>query len=196
MATKRSLPTPRNEGMTNIISATLQLLKTHSPQDITLRDVAAVSGHAPRLIIEWFGGKGGLYAAVFTEIFTDLIESGELFAADVPTRKDVKIAFQLFNYMLLHHPDFVEEARSSLVMDVVMNQIVNVLGKTPEEAAVATRRLVVATLGIAIFQEFFGMSDDEAIKMVQDEFKSTTGMNMPAHPVAVNDLADPARDRQ
>lgn len=181
--------------MANIISSTLRLLETQSPQDITLRDVAAESGHGPRLIIEWFGGKGGLYAAVFSEIFANLIKSGELFAADVPTRKDVKIAFQMMNYMVIHHPDFVNDARDRAVTDLMRERLVNNLGKTPEEAAVATRRLVVTMIGIALFQDFIGMPNDEAIKMVQDEFRSSTGLELPAHPVSVNKVSDTHRKR-
>ena len=178
---KRSQPTPRNEGMANIIAATLRLLKTRQPQDITLRDVAIESGHGHRLIVEWFGGKGGLYAAVFNEIFGPLRETGQLYAADVPTRSDVKTAMALVNYMRMTSPDELIGIRQNWVSEDIQNRVTTFRGKTRDQASLAVKRLAVLAFGISLWGDFFGLSDEEAIKMMQDEFRASLGLDMPAH---------------
>lgn len=167
--------------MANIVAATVRLLETHNPQDITLRDVAQESGHGHRLIVEWFGGKGGLFAAVFNEIFQGLTESGGLFSADVPTRPEVRTAFKLFNFMQMHHREFVESVRSRVVVDTVCNRIRTVLGLSEERADLVARRIAVLSIGIALFGDFFELTEEEAILLMQDEFRTMTGLTLPAH---------------
>ena len=169
--------------MANIVAATIRLLETKSPKDVTLRDVALESGHGPRLIIEWFGGKGGLYSAVFEKIFKDLTESGELFYADVAIRNETKIAFQVFNYMQINHPDVVESMRKDfLVARAVKERLQTVRGLSEKQADLTARRLAVLSLGVGLFREFVDLSDDEVVKMMQDEFKATTGFTFPDNP--------------
>lgn len=187
MATSRAHPTPRNEGMANIVSATIRLLETRTPQDVTLRDVAHESGHGHRLIVKWFGGKGGLFAAVVNETFEKLSASGELFYADLPLRRDVRIVFQVFNYMQIHHPEFVRQARTRLPLSTAEQRLTTNLGIPPERARIVIHRLSLQLLGIALFREFFELSDDEVIRMMQDEFRTTTGFELADNPNRIRD---------
>ena len=179
MAAKRSQPTHRDEGKANVIAATLRLLDTTAPKDITLRDIARESGHGNRLIIEWFGGKGGLFGAVFERIFAELRESGQLFAADIPVRDETKKVFGLFSYMKLMHPEETAQLRSGLIDTAVRERMQNALGMSAEQADLAVRRLSVVTLGAAVFADFFGLSGDEVIRLMQDEFRTSTGAELP-----------------
>ena len=182
VARQRSLPTPRTEGMKNVLEATLRLLETTNPKDVTLRDVARESGHGPRLIIEWFGGKGGLFAAVFEKVFRDLTETGALFFADVATRTEVRVAFQVFNYMQLNHRDLVLSLRDRVVINRLQERLRANLGLSEEAASLTARRLAVLVVGTAVFRDYFDLDDDEVIAMIQDEFRATTGMTLPVNP--------------
>jgi AcrR family transcriptional regulator len=182
VAKSRALPTPRNEGMANIVAATIRLLETTSPKDVTLRDVARESGHGHRLIVEWFGGKGGLFAAVVNETFKTLTSSGEIFFADLALRKEVRIVFEVFNYMQMHHPDFVKEARSTLALNAFRDLLINNTGLSPDKARLAASRLALLLLGIVLFREHFTVSDDEVIQMLRDEFTTTTGLDFMDNP--------------
>lgn len=179
---KRSLPTPRAEGMTNIIQATLRLLESNDPGDITLRDVARESGHGPRLIIEWFGGKGGLFAAVCEKIFADLASSGELFYSDVALRPEVVTAFRVFNHMQVNHPEVVVAVRSGAVLETVKNRLQENQGRSADEALRIARRISVLTLGLALFREYVGLSEEDAVQMYKDEFLASTGILLPDNP--------------
>ena len=182
MAAKRELPTPRSEGMSNIVAATIRLLEDRGPGDITLRDVARESGHGHRLIVEWFGGKGGLFDAVFRKIFNDLMQTGTLFYADVPIRIEVRRAFELFNYMHVHHRDFIESTRDDFVVKAIKERLQGGLGLGEKEASLAANRLSILVLGISLFRDFFALSDDEAVTMMQDEFRASTGFDLADNP--------------
>ncbi|MEN9805477.1 MAG: hypothetical protein RIS41_2324 [Actinomycetota bacterium] len=171
--------------MRNVLDATLRLLETHSPKDVTLRDVARESGHGPRLIIEWFGGKGGLYGAVFKKVFSDIIESGDLFFADFGIRRDVGIAFQVLNYMQLNHRDEVLALRDELLIKTASERMERILGLPPDAALLAARRVTVVALGVGLFREYAGLSDDEAVALTQDVFRASTGREFPDNPKRV-----------
>ena len=168
--------------MKNVLEATLRLLETTNPKDVTLRDVARESGHGPRLIIEWFGGKGGLFAAVFEMVFRDITRSGELFYSDVAIRDDVRAAFQIFNYMQLNHRDLVLSLRDGAVFRTVQERLQSNLGLSEDKARLAARRLGVQVLGLSLFRDYFDLSDDEAIAMFKDEFRATTGVTLADNP--------------
>jgi AcrR family transcriptional regulator len=167
--------------MANIVAATIRLLQTKSPQDLTLKDIAEESGHGNRLIVEWFGGKGGLFVAVFQEIFQNLLETGDLFAADVPVRHEVRGAFRLFNYMFTNHPEVIASNREGLVFAGALERLQSRAALSEEEATRILRRLTVLILGISLFGELFQLEDDEAIRMMQDEFRLSAGYELPAH---------------
>lgn len=168
--------------MANIIAATIRLLENTPPQDITLREVARESGHGHRLIVEWFGGKSQLFAAVVNETLKKLTSSGDLFYADVPLRKDIRIVFQLFNYSQMHNPAFVKEVRSPLAINTLIDRIQQISDVSPDQARKAASRLALQTLGIALFREYFDLTDDEIVEMMQDEIGMTTGITLPDNP--------------
>lgn len=168
--------------MTNIVSATIRLLETRSPQDITLREVAEASGHGHRLIVEWFGSKGDLFTAVFNQVFEDLVSEGLFFYADIPTRPEVRKVFQLFDYMRVQHPDFIKGVQSGRFVEVVKDRLKTNLGVPAEQASSAARRLSVLVIGISLFSELFDVSDEEAVAMMQNEFKASTGFDLSDNP--------------
>ena len=168
--------------MTNIVSATIRLLETKSPQDITLREVAEESGHGHRLIVEWFGSKGDLFTAVFNQVFENLVKEGLFFYADIPTRPEVRKVFQLFDYMRVQHPDFIKDVQSGRFVEIIQERIKTNLGVPPAQASTAARRLSVLVIGISLFAELLEVSNEEAVAMMQDEFKATTGFDLSDNP--------------
>lgn len=168
--------------MKNVLEATLRLLETTNPKDLTLRDVARESGHGPRLIIEWFGGKGGLFAAVCIRTFEDLAATGNLFFSDIATRPELRAAVRVFNYLQVNHPEFVEQVRTDFLHDIIADRLVNVRGFSKERASVAARRVLAHTMGLAIAADFHRLSDDVVIEMTQAEAMSSMGFELSHNP--------------
>lgn len=182
MAPTRALPTPRAEGMSNIIAATIRLLEVKGPHEVTLRDVAKESGHGHRLISEWFGGKGGLYAAVVMKTFENLVSTGELFYSDIAVRPEVRAAVRVFNYMQMHHREFVEGARTTFLRDAFRARLMELRGLSEAEADLGTRRIFSLTMGLATFAQFQQLTDEEVIQMTKDEVKSSMGFDLSDNP--------------
>ncbi len=168
--------------MKNVLEATIRLLKTTEPKDVTLRDVARESGHGPRLIIEWFGGKGGLFAAVCIRTFEDLAATGNLFFSDIATRPELRAAVRVFNYMQVNHPAFVEQVRTDFLHDIIADRLMVVRGFSKERASVAARRILAHTMGLAIAADFHRLSDDVVIEMTQAEAMSAMGFELSDNP--------------
>jgi AcrR family transcriptional regulator len=164
MRTRRS-PTPREEGMANIVAATLEILDTTPPQDVTIRQVAEKSGHHHRLIVEWFGGKNELFAIAFETIFRRLIETGELYGDRIASRADVKKGFLLFNYGQMHDPEFTRRARTGFVVSEMERHIASQRNLSPEQAKLAARQLAIYTLGRSLFAPFFDLTEDDLTKI-------------------------------
>ena len=168
--------------MANIVDATMRLLKTTSPADITLRDIARESGHGHRLIVEWFGGKGGLFAAVVTKVFEELAATGNLFYSDIATRPEVRAAVRMQNYMQVLHPEFIEQVRSNFVGEVLKERLRTLRGLSGEQADIAIRRILAHTMGLAIMAEFHNLPDDVVIQMTKAEIKASMGFDLPDNP--------------
>ena len=64
--------TPRDVGMANMVAAARALLDDRPPEEITVRDIAAASGHHHRFVQAWFGGKVGLFRTVFDQMVDEL----------------------------------------------------------------------------------------------------------------------------
>jgi AcrR family transcriptional regulator len=168
--------------MNNIVMATIRLLKTTRPAEITLRDIARESGHGHRLIVEWFGGKGGLYGAVVAKIFEDLAATGDLFYSDVATRPELRAAVRVFNYMQELHPEVVAAARTTFVSEVLRERLQTLRGFSEEQADMAVRRIQAHTMGLAIMAEFHRLPDDVVIEMTKAEIRSSMGFDLPDNP--------------
>lgn len=165
--------------MANIVAATIELLKTKGPQDITLREIANESGHHHRMIVEWFGGKGGLFNAVAVEVFAKLIESGEIFTLDVALRDEVRLVFDIFNYMQMHHTEIVKQFQSGFVVNTIEQRLVDFQGWDRAEASFLAKRFAVQTIGLVLFREFFGISDEEAQRIIAEEFVRVSRLHPP-----------------
>ena len=69
--TRRSPVRPRRSRATAealLVSVAVDLLNTRDPDDITVREIAALAHVNTRFIGEWFGGKVGLFAAAHRSI--------------------------------------------------------------------------------------------------------------------------------
>lgn len=172
--------------MKNVLEATLRLLGTTNPKDVTLRDVARESGHGPRLIIEWFGGKGGLFAAVCIRTFEDLATTGDLFYSDIATRPELRAVVRVFNYMQVNYPEFVAQVRTDFLHDIIVERLMAVRGFSKERASIAARRMLAHTMGLAIAAEFHGLPDDVVIQMTQAEAMSSMGFEFSDNPNRVS----------
>jgi hypothetical protein len=76
----------------------------------------------------------------------------------------------------------VVAVRSGAVLEIVKKRLQESQGLSEVEALRIARRVSVLTVGLALFREFVGLSEDDAVQMYKDEFLASTGILLPDNP--------------
>jgi AcrR family transcriptional regulator len=111
----------REEGMQLLFDAAQKLLATNDPDDISIRDIAAIANVHHRFIAEWFGGKVGLFRAIHasqTLQISGLIAGSTTFGdRDNSTLRAVRREISLVNWLIVNGSKFddVRDAFPSLI---------------------------------------------------------------------------------
>ena len=135
-----------------MVDATIRLLQERSPEQITVRDVAEESGHHHRFVQAWFGGKVGLFRAVFdrmTEASAERIRSQAPLAQ--PFGPDVRIAVALMNWIVAAEPGSLDGPRPTPIIDEVAETYRRQFGLDGEVARLMALRMVGASIAAMLF---------------------------------------------
>ena len=145
--------TPRDVAMRAMVAATVELMLERSPDQITVREVAARSGHHHRFVSAWFGGKAGLFRAAFDTMATDISESLVLTApppGTVPTPAAVRLV-HLMNWLATHDAEAFDVERPTPLIDRIAGQYTERFGQDPEEARLSAQRLLASVVALTLF---------------------------------------------
>jgi len=167
--------TPRVQGMEHMLTATIRLLEERDPERITVRDVAAASGHHHRFVQAWFGGKVGLFRAAFERINHDAAERIRYsFIADGGFEKDVVASARLMNWLVAAQPGALDGPRPTPIMDVVVAQYQNRYGLDHDTARLMALRLVGAAIAAMLFGGPLGLVPDDLPELAHLEVELAT----------------------
>jgi AcrR family transcriptional regulator len=160
--------TPRDEGVENMLAATVALLAERRPEDITVRDVAEASGHHHRFVQAWFGGKVGLFRAAFDRMSatTATAITTQLGGDAAQTPQGVALA-RLLNWLIAADPDALSGDRPTPVIDRVTEVYVRDLDLDPEVARLLAARAVGATLSYLLFSDVLGIGPEDFPRIAQ-----------------------------
>jgi AcrR family transcriptional regulator len=160
--------TPRDEGMENMLAATVDLLAERRPEDITVRDVAEASGHHHRFVQAWFGGKVGLFRAAFDRMSatTAAAITTQLGGDAARTTQAIALA-RLLNWLIAADPDSLRGDRPTPVIDRVTEIYVRDLALDPEIARLLAARAVGATVSYLLFSDILGIDADDVPRIAQ-----------------------------
>jgi AcrR family transcriptional regulator len=162
--------TPRDQGMENMVAATVALLEERHPDQVTVRDVAAASGHHHRFVQAWFGGKVGLFRAAFDRINGDAAE--RIRASFVSKRgfeKDVLVSARLMNWLVAAEPGALDGPRPTPIIDAVVEQYQIRYGLDRATAGLMGRRLVGAAIAALLFAGPLGLEPDDVPALAELE---------------------------
>jgi AcrR family transcriptional regulator len=160
--------TPRDEGVENMLAATVELLAERRPEDITVRDVAEASGHHHRFVQAWFGGKVGLFRAAFDRMSatTAAAITTQLGGDAVRTPQAIALA-RLINWLIAADPEALSGDRPTPVIDRVTEIYVRDLDLEPGTARLLAARTVGATLSYLLFSDVLGIGPDDVPRIAQ-----------------------------
>jgi hypothetical protein len=125
----------REEGMQLLFDAAQKLLATNSPEDISIRDIAAIANVHHRFIAEWFGGKVGLFRAIHTaqtlQIGGLIVGSTTFGDRDGTTLKTIRREIGLVSWLIVNGSKFddvrdafpsLNEAQNFLVKNYLISE--------------------------------------------------------------------------
>ena len=125
----------REEGMQLLFDAAQKLLATNGPEDISIRDIAAIANVHHRFIAEWFGGKVGLFRAIHTaqtlQISGLIVGSTTFGDRDGSTLKTIRREIGLVSWLIVNGSKFddvrdafpsLNEAQNFLVKNYLISE--------------------------------------------------------------------------
>ena len=125
----------REEGMQLLFDAAQKLLATNGPEDISIRDIAAIANVHHRFIAEWFGGKVGLFRAIHTaqtlQIGGLIVGSTTFGDRDGSTLKTIRREIGLVSWLIVNGSKFddvrdafpsLNEAQNFLVKNYLISE--------------------------------------------------------------------------
>lgn len=153
--------TPRDEGVENMLVATVELLNEQRPEDVTVRDVAARSGHHHRFVQAWFGGKVGLFRAAFDRMSASMAtEVSEDLRGDALNERALALA-RLLNWLIAADPDSMRGSRDTPLIDRVTQIYEDDLGLDHRIARPLAARAIGASISFLLFADVLGLDEQD-----------------------------------
>jgi AcrR family transcriptional regulator len=160
--------TTRAVGRANMIAAARGLLAERGPEEITVREIADRSGHHHRFVQAWFGGKVGLFRAVFDQLAAEMAERAPNTLGAQGFAPDTRLAAHLMNWLVATDPASLAEERPTPVLDNIV-QVYLALGLETELAWRMARRLMATAMGMILFGDALGVAEDDIAGFVELE---------------------------
>jgi AcrR family transcriptional regulator len=146
----------REEGMQLLFDAAQKLLATNRPEDISIRDIAAIANVHHRFIAEWFGGKVGLFRAIHasqTLQISGLIAGSTTFGdLDNSTLRAVRREISLVNWLIVNGSKFADVRDAFPSLNEVQNFLVKNYLISEEEAKKSSEIIGAIVVADAILQ--------------------------------------------
>ena len=149
-----------------MIDATIELLHEQPIDRITVRDVAERAGHHHRFVAAWFGGKAGLFRAVFDHLIRSLPPAGEAVTESGDLHPDVELIVHLLNWLVANDPDGFADRTETPLIDGMAAMYAD-LGLEPDEARLFAQVLIAAGAGLVLFRDVLDVEDGGLRRMYE-----------------------------
>lgn len=179
-----SRPTPRaprvppDEARQRLITATIELLRTRDPINVTVRDITAAAGLNMVHITRYFGSRAELLFAVSEELNHRLIARARQEVADAPIRilDFEEINMRLRVVMALRSEGFdmtrFQDAERRIFAEFAQF-LERVRGLSPSVAEIHSVKILLIIQAMNLMREANGLSDDDIAKMISLVFDET-----------------------
>lgn len=144
--------------MANMVAATRDLLGERSAELITIRDVAEASGHHHRFVQAWFGGKVGLFRAVFDQLVDEISVDRSTLLERTSLQPRTRTLIQLLNWLVATEPEQFDSGRATPLVDRFTESYAE-LGFDAPTARLLAVRLVATTMSLVLFEGVLGVTD-------------------------------------
>jgi AcrR family transcriptional regulator len=156
-----------------IMESAMQLLLTHRPEELTIRQITASAGLHHRYIPDYFGGKAELLAAIYGQVAQEAADAVTFpFAAGGIDPNIIRMA-RLAVWLSANHPDGVPSTERPLrkkILPLLREQF----GLDEDVADLIFERLIASVLVLAAFPDVLGPDPIDVKKHVELEVSLLT----------------------
>ncbi len=161
--------TSREQGRRNLIDATISLLSTQSPDEITVRQIAEASGHHHRMVQAWFGGKILLFLAVHEQLNEEIAQQLEPPLGRAGVAEQVRKTTVLMNWLIAADPTVFERRPDTPIIDQIASIYESGYGLDPRDARMMALRAVAGSITATLFPGPLGISEQDISELVAFE---------------------------
>jgi AcrR family transcriptional regulator len=141
----------RTETMNLLRAATLELLETINPNDLTIRDIADRAGVYHRYVPDYFGGKAELLADVYPTVQAQAAEGISPLDGDTLRPEIIRLAH--LAVWLSQHRDGGVPTENRAIMKQLKSTFTTGLGLDDTTSALLAQRLMAGVITIAAFPD-------------------------------------------
>ena len=127
-------------GSDKIIEATLSLLRSRTPEELTVVEIASAANVDPALVRYYFGTKKGILRAVAISLLDDIQERSRLMLAEQgPLRDRIRTRLRLLIESLQRNPRFLQLVLKEIYSDEEGGQAVGDLSNVANRGLALTQ---------------------------------------------------------
>jgi AcrR family transcriptional regulator len=154
---RRRARSSRDEGRTNLLRATLELLEQRDPDEITVRDIAQRAGHHHRFVQDWFGGKAGLYLAALNETAGEIAEAIAFRPPGAQPIPAITRGVKLMTWLAANDPERISGERMRPVISRMAAFYHDRFGVEPDDALLLAKHTALVITAYVMFKDAFGV---------------------------------------
>jgi AcrR family transcriptional regulator len=147
--------------MAKILDATVELLRTTPPDRVGVRDIAELSGHNQRFVVQWFGSKVELFRQAFLRLIDEFRATGQVLTRRSEPQPELVVLVRLMNWLVAHdavlYPDTDERPLLDLMTSVYRRQF----DLDEQVSRLLAQRLVAGLVSTILFGDLPRMTPED-----------------------------------
>lgn len=152
---KPRLRRTREEGKQLLLEAAQKLLLTATPDEISIREIGVLAGVNHRFVVEWFGGKVGLFRAVHdsqTDKISELVKTTRLAEQGGTILESIRNEIVLVVWLITNGSHFEDSADAFPSMETLKNLFVQIFSLSEEDAEKSAHAIGAIVVADAILR--------------------------------------------
>ena len=145
----------RKEGEQLLLEAAQKLLLTATPDEISIREIGALAGVHHRFVVEWFGGKVGLFRAVHdsqTDRISELVKTTGLAEQNGTILESIRKEIVLVVWLITNGSHFEDIAEAFPSVETTKNLFIQVFSLSEEVAEKSAHTIGAIVVADAILR--------------------------------------------
>jgi AcrR family transcriptional regulator len=153
-----------------LVNTTFDLLLDHSPEDLTLRQIAVASKcHHPN-IVNYFGNKSGLFEAVFPLVVQSIVQSNIPASFTEPTKELIRLV-RLAAWLENHSENYFARQQQRPIIDTLVSIYIQRFKVSETDAHLLSQRLIASIMSAILHRPSINLQIEDFKKHFELEIR-------------------------